>query len=289
VAGIVLAILVAGGVAGAGAGVALDQAGVLGSTSGDTSVAAPGPVAYARCPSGVAIGSFHQDDRVFLTGRAKNSQWVEVRDPANLDARVWVVADVVVPDNEVAQLPVHACTPEAAASASSTTTTTTTVAPDAAPTDETTTTTTAPGASPVAPPAAGGGPSGGGSPPPPGDTTPPAINQAGLGPNPIWEQAGANPNGCFLKSTYKVVANVSAVVTDPSGVASVTVSWDGAQAGSRAMSANGDSWSGSVGPFASQLPYGGQAQLTVTITARDNAGNTSTTQLALTVYACVLG
>ena len=284
-AGIVLAILVAGGVAGAGAGVALDQAGVLGSTSGDTSVAAPGPVAYARCPSGVAIGSFHQDDRVFLTGRAKNSQWVEVRDPANLDARVWVVADVVVPDNEVAQLPVHACTPEAAASATSTTTTTTTVAPDAAPTDETTTT-TAPGATPTTPPAAGGGPSG--PAPAPGDTTPPAINQAGLGPNPIWESSKAG-GGCFLSNSYPGVATATAVVTDPSGVASVTLSWDGAQAGSRGMSGSGNSFSGTIGPFAQQLPFGGQAHLTVTITARDNAGNTSTAQLALTVNYCVLG
>jgi hypothetical protein len=212
---------------------------------------------------------------------------VEVRDPANLDARVWVVANVVVPDNEVAPLPVHACTPEAAASASSTTTTTTTIAPDAAPTDETTTT-TAPGTTPGAPPPAGG-PSGGGGTPPPGDTTPPAINQAGLGPNPIWEQNPYAGNPCLLSPSYPVVATASAIVTDPSGVASVTLSWDGNQAGSRAMAASGNSWSAKIGPFADSLPFGGQAHLTVTITARDNAGNTSTAQLALTVNMCKLG
>ncbi|MFN8024920.1 MAG: hypothetical protein U0W40_00775 [Acidimicrobiia bacterium] len=280
---IVVAVLVAGGIAGAGAGVALDQSGAFGGDDSSTSVVAPGPVAYAACPDGTAVGTFHQDDRVYVTGRTKSSKWVEVRDPADLDQRVWVVRNVVVADDDLAGLPVHECTATGPAAAP-----TTTIAPGAPPAAEesttTTTSTTVPGTPPTAPPAGGGGT----TPTAPGDTTPPAINQAGIGPNPIYE-ATPTSGACFLSPSYKVVANASAVITDASGIASVTLSWDGPQAGSRGMSANGNSWSGAVGPFSASLPYGGQSHLTVTITAVDNAGNQSTAQLSLTVNACVLG
>ena len=281
---VLAAVLVAAAVGGAGVGVALDQVGVFGTSAGATVVVDPGAVGYAVCPGGAQAGRFHQNDRVYLTGRTKQSDWVEVRDPAAPDARVWVVAAVVAPDADLSTLPVHPCeTPTAPTT--SPTTTTTAAAPEDTPDTPTTTTTTRPGATaPPAPPPAGGGSTGGGTPPPPADTTGPAINQASVSPGALQQLSSGGtpcPNG------LQAITKVNAIVTDPSGVASVSVSWDGAEAGSHPMSGNGNTYDSTVGPFSNNFTtFGNPVTLTVTITARDGVGNVSTFPLKLVVGYC---
>ena len=85
-------------------------------------------------------------------------------------------------------------------------------------------------------------------------------------------------------------STASATITDPSGVASAAVTWNGnGDSGAVAMSASGSTWSASIGPVAdnSGLAYGQFAAITWTVTALDGAGNaTSVSGPSLTVQGC---
>lgn len=119
--------------------------------------------------------------------------------------------------------------------------------------------------------AAGGGGGGGEPPPPPPppDTTPPSFF------------VRANPTtiqglGCGSPTTSTIVAGG---VTDPSGIASVSVSPYGG-----AMSGGGGTYTRSVGPFS---PFGpGTTQTTFTVTAVDGAGNAGSRSVTVSVVGC---
>lgn len=118
----------------------------------------------------------------------------------------------------------------------------------------------------------GGGGGGGGQPPPPPpppDTTPPSFF------------VRANPStiqglGCGSPTTSTIVAGG---VTDPSGIASVSVSPYGG-----AMSGGGGTYTRTVGPFS---PFGpGTTQTTFTVTAVDGAGNAGSRSVTVSVVGC---
>ncbi len=145
--------------------------------------------------------------------------------------------------------------------APTTTATTTTVATTVPPTTTTTTTTTTP------------------------DTSPPIFGQDTTSPTTIWE---LDTTTITCPSGTPRVATISIDVTDTgSGVDTVTASWIiGGTPDSATMTAAGDTYTAPFGPF----PYGTVAEtpllthpISITITARDFAGNQSTTITTVTV------
>lgn len=121
-----------------------------------------------------------------------------------------------------------------------------------------------------------------GSSPPPaaGDSAGPTIGGVGVSPNPIWEtDSGTKCPAGFEPS----IATVTAPVSDPSGVGSVTMSWPG---GSKSMS-GGATRSATIGPFPTTTTSTSTV-ITITITATDAVGNVSTKQASVTVNDCTL-
>ncbi len=115
------------------------------------------------------------------------------------------------------------------------------------------------------------------------DTTPPTIARESIAPNPIWEldtealSCGTNPR----------LATVTAQVIDNGGVASVALSWQfqGGAGGSATMSGS-DGYSGTFGPFPFLTVADNESELvTITITATDFSGNSSTALTDITVVS----
>jgi hypothetical protein len=243
-------------------------------------------VGYSACPGTAAgasvLGTFHGGDRVWVIGRDDSRQWLQVRDPAG--EHVWVPAATVTA-TAVDALPVVACdlddrattgTDRASTAGSagtapvppdeaSTTTTTSSTVPGVSPPSSTTTTSPLPSSTTTSTPVA------------PGDHAGPSIQGAASNPNQIWEHYAPGGGSCVSQIT----TTVSAGVTDPSGVAAVQLEWRLASNGSHGtvtMTPTGATWRGIVGPFewnANAVPASG-TDITITVQARDGAGNTST-------------
>jgi hypothetical protein len=250
-----------------------------------TTVASGAAAPYHQCPGGEQLADFHRGDRVFAPGVDASGEWVEVRSPVDMAARVWVEARFVTGDGPLDDLPVTDCLVPVAisAAAESTTTSTTEAAGDtttSSTTTETTTGTTAPPATGTTSPPATGTTA-------PPDSTGPSIAGAAANPVSIWEEDGLGitcPGGTARQAT------ISATVTDPSGVATVTAGWsDPGGSQNVAMSASGGVYSTTLGPYAagawdpaSTDPY--DHVVNVTITARDGVGNESTAVVVVTVF-----
>ena len=70
---------------------------------------------------------------------------------------------------------------------------------------------------------------------------------------------------------------MSAVVTDNVGVTSVQATWSGLPGSGVQLTKSGaSSWSGTFGPFGGAVPSGQSRTVTITLTARDAAGNSAT-------------
>ena len=67
-------------------------------------------------------------------------------------------------------------------------------------------------------------------------------------------------------------------MSDPGGVAQVSVSWGvGSQSGSTSMSSSGEAYTATIGNFPNTtIPVGTSSLVNLTVTATDQAGNTST-------------
>jgi hypothetical protein len=138
------------------------------------------------------------------------------------------------------------------------------------------------GSTPGAPPAPG-------DPPPttgttqPADTTPPSVSGLARTDADIDEDG---PGSCTLPMTTQL----SAIVSDPSGVQGVTASWTGNGIdGSVAMTSAGGAWQATIGPIGdSALTEGESATITWSVQAVDNAGNirTSGAGPSITLHGC---
>jgi hypothetical protein len=245
---LLLAGVIAGGaVVGVGVGVA---------TGGPEGVPVLASVSTFDCPAGAVVGDLHSGDRILATGRDDSGDWLEVRAPNDQGGRVWVEARYVTPDAETADLDVRSCDEQGEVA----------FAPNAdVPAADITTTTGGDGGS------SGGGSSGGGGGSAP-DTTGPTITSASVTPGEIYETDATT--GCAEQ------ASVAASATDPSGIASLTASWTSPVSQTKNIPAI-------FGPFAAYtIPVNTQQTVTITITARDGAGNVSTTtrQVVLTSF-----
>lgn len=191
-----LGLVVGAGVVGGGLGVA----GVF--APADEAVASPYNVVQVttpayECPGGAAVTSLGANERVLAVARDEESAWLQVRDPRNLAALVWLPAGVVTVDvgQDIAALPVGDGCPEELEFE---------VVPEETPEP-------AP-EQPQQPSQPGGPPA-----PPPGDTTPPVLGK------PTYDAS----NGCSVPITVPASDNV--------GVTGVSITWTGATSGSGQM------------------------------------------------------
>jgi hypothetical protein len=272
-AGVVAAVIGLGVVVGVG----LHAAGVGGSSDLEVGLDA---VDYASCPRGAVIGALHRGDRVLATARDESGEWLEVRDPRDLDARVWVIARFVAPDGDTKHLPVGGCAARGALTIGPAPPITTTPGLPGAPTTTTTAVVgggTAGGSAPSSSPGAAPGP----APVPAGDTTLPSIGVSSASPAAIYDKPGT----CSVATTSVVRVPVS----DDTAVQSVTIAWHLFNRSGQATASfvNGQ-YQATVGPF--DAPVGGvlPAFADLTVSARDAAGNQaqSSTSSLLRVNAC---
>jgi len=269
--------LALGGTAGAG----LLIGGLLGLLGGLDLVGEPAQIASAAtasfydCPDGVPLGTVTRGDRVFITGQDESGGWVQVRSPMALSTRAWIRATQVLPDDSIDSFPVLSChvPVEAAVALAVPETTTTTEAP---PTTDTTTTTATTAA------------------PPPTNTTVtvalPSVGGVSANPAPISESYFGQST-CNSNPGLPSVTTISASVSAPAGVQSVTMSWQvGGLSGSSPMSQSGGQYQASLGPFDAEnpdvVPQSGSLPITVTVTVIDDLGRSASSQTTVTLSDC---
>lgn len=282
---------------GAGAVVVAVVAGVLGvfgafgrpAAEAAATVSGRAVVVSARdCPGGGEVRTFRRDDRVLVVARSEGG-WLGVRDPADLTRVVWVPAASLRSDDgqaAVESLPVRSCADDASAGVAAPAPAP--GAPEPAPGAPTPaplpgipdTTVTAPpgdpgGATPSTAPVQP--PSGGQS---PGPTTTVSTTTAPDARRPAFGNTSAAPTELcdVVQQGWATTANLTAFVTDNVGVTSVTATWSGLPgSGVQLARTAGSNWTGTVGPFNGAVPANQSVNLTITLTARDAAGNTATT------------
>lgn len=268
---------------GAIGAVGLVAGGALGFTalqpSDDT--AAAGPVVVVEeirrgglydCPDGAIVGDARPGDRLFAVGRTDDGGWLAVRAVDGGDISWLPAAALATDDNR--ELPAITCTETIAMNVGATDTTTTDTSTSTT-TVETTTTTVPPTTTTVpatVPPTA----------PPP--TLPPDTQQPSL-------QASSNLSEIFDSKwpTCDNDAVLTAFASDNVGVTAVTATWSGLQGSPKAFTKGaGNTWTTTFGPFGG-LSSGYSELITITITARDAAGNTRSTNVQVRVFeTCLL-
>jgi hypothetical protein len=226
------------------------------------------------CPGNTEIGSLHRGDRILIVGQAGEG-WLAVRNVRGSGEIVYVETHHVVPDADTSGLPRRDCEPEGILSIDSTTTTslpesTTTTVPATTTTVPATTTTSAPATTTTA-----------------GDTTAPSISNASANPPEIWEEDIENLVPCPPQTPRESI--ISAFVTDAVGVTQVTASWTlPGEPQTTVPMGGGPNYTATFGPFEGEtLPTTEPRDhdVTVTIRARDAAGNIATTTVVVTVWS----
>lgn len=262
-----LPLLLGATVAGAVAGGVLSSAGVLRLTGTPPPLPLDAVPLY-DCPDGNRAGELRRGDRLLATARDPSGRWIEIRSPADLNDRVWMEGRFAVPDASFDDLPTVECELDTA---------TETPPPTPSPTPLVTPGPRTPGSPTPSPP----------TPSPVTDVTGPSIAGLTTQPGDIWEQ-WSDGYSCEQADT----SAVSAQITDPSGVQSVEVSWSVKGAGgSRPMQPAGDRWSALVGPFSEDTVTDNEqaVPVSVTVIARDEAGNSSSSTTTLTLHNCFRG
>lgn len=103
----VVALAVVGGFA---AGVALERSGTLDPVAEpDAATVRDAMVVTVDCPGGNPVVALGRADRILVTGRDEERDWVELRSPIDVAAVVWLPAAQVDLHGAVGSLPVHTC------------------------------------------------------------------------------------------------------------------------------------------------------------------------------------
>lgn len=216
-------VAVALAVSAVGAGVAVGYSGIL--PFGTAAPVTGGSLPYYLCPATGEAGEFHHGDRVLVTGVDASGNWLQVRDPAALERRVWVQREAVDPDSEL-DTPVAECSTdvrrlEVLVPEESTTTTlpegTTTTVP------EETTTTTVPATT-----TSTAGPTTTTRPQTTTTTTPATTTTTTAPAAPVVASVSANPG--TIKEQWSGIcvdgSFTSTITAQVSNATSVTMSWD---------------------------------------------------------------
>ena len=226
------------------------------------------------CPDGAAVDAVHAGDRLFAVGRTDDSGWLAVRSPSGGPVN-WLPATALDADDD-RDLPVLSCTETIAMNTGTAATTTTTTVPTS-----TTSTTVPPTSTTVAPtttvPV----------------TVPPTAPTTTLAPDTQKPTVQASTNLTeIFDAAYPTCDNeavLTAIATDNVGVTSVTGTWSGLAGSPKAFTkGSGNSWTMQFGPF-SGLGFAYNQLITITITAKDAAGNSQATTVQVRVYGeCLL-
>lgn len=241
------------------------------------------------CPGEGEVGTLHRGDRILVTGRS--GDWLAVRNVRGSGERVFIRSAAIVPDSALDGLPEVDC--DDAGTLAVATTVTTVV-------DETTTTTEAGGestttssssttstTSPTSTTSTTAGTTTTSSTTTTTTQPPPSVGSVSANPNPIWEEYTAGNYSCSNPSESTISASVSA----PAGVQSVTLLWttNAHGSGSKAMSGSG-TYTAVLGPFAAEAtPNGGSDTVTVTVRVTDGLGRQASSQRTVTLNDCTLG
>ena len=290
-AALLVGAIVIGGVA---TGFALERAGAVSLVTEGSVVAHLDEVPYSTCPDEPALGTLHRGDRVFVTGRTADGAWSEIRAPYHTDSRVWVLSQWLFPDTELvaAAIVIPLCTGDDEPANGVHDSTTTTSLPDDAPTpssstSSTTTSTSSTSTSTTSSSTTTSSTTTTTSTTLPADSEGPTINFFQSSEADVWE------NGVYCGAQQQTTA-VSAVVFDPSGVTSVQLSWTvGTSSGSVGMSPIAqDVYSVTIGPFDEDTVSGGNASISLMLTATDahanEASSTSGTRIPPLLHDCVV-
>lgn len=240
-----------------------------GSSGGVGGVLPMDSVPIYSCPGDGVVGSLHRGDRVLIVGQADG--WLAIRNVRGSGEIVYVEAHHVVPDGDTSGLPRRNCESEGTLTIDSTTTT----APDAGTTTVVATTTTAATTTTTEPTTTTTA----------GDTTAPSISNASANPPEIWEE---DIEGIPCPPAYPRESLISAFVTDAVGVTQVTASWTlPGEPQSTVPMTGGPTYSATFGPFeGGTVPEDpSDHDITITIRARDAAGNVSTTTVVVKVWS----
>lgn len=202
------------------------------------------------CAGGPVVTSFSAGTRVLAVEVSADGEWIGVRNPAVATQTVWMRQDTVVRDDEgTGELPVGGECP--------TVTTVDNVPTDTAPPPTTTTPT------PTVP-----------TPPTPTvDSTKPALAGATASPVQLSCDGQISPSS----------ATVSVSASDDTGVTAVDVTWSGAYSGQGSMTRTGSTW---TYPFDVSTGVT-RGNVTITMTARDAAGNRSSPATVAVFVDCV--
>lgn len=238
-------------------------------------VAAAGIAPVRTCPNGAVVMELGAGDRIQVTSVDTSGDWLELRDPSDLERRVWIERKVVDPDRSLDDLEVVTCGERLAYASGSTVPTTTS---SVTTTSTVTSTTTSPGPTTVAPAPTTAVPTTSAP-----DTTAPKITGIVKDTEHVYENQPAVCPG----HPYTVV--VSATVTDAGGVAGVVVRWSvNGQSGEVAATRAGSTYSATLGPFDEdtipQTP--GQDDIAFTFRATDAAGNVASASNDLQIFDC---
>jgi hypothetical protein len=97
-------------VVGFGAGVALERSGSVDPVAEpDAATVRDAMVVTVDCPGGNPVVALGRADRILVTGRDEERDWVELRSPIDVAAVVWLPAAQVDLRGAVGSLPVHTC------------------------------------------------------------------------------------------------------------------------------------------------------------------------------------
>ena len=284
VATLAIALAIAGGLV---VGSILGFTGALDLFGESDTIASAAAAPYYGCPGDASsAGVLHRGDRVFATGRTQDAAWIQVRSPRSSDARVWLAANDLDPDADLLPLPVLPCAVVVEVSVETTTTvpgdttTTTTVPGDTTTTSVADTTTTVAATTTTV-----------------AVTTttlaPPSVGQVSESHDPIWESYAGFDDCNGVPSQFNTSV-ISATITAPAGVQSVTMFWSvGDQNGSKPMTLNGGMYRATLGPFQAEepsvVPPNQSLPITVAVSVTDSLGRVATRQTTVTLNDCTFG
>ncbi len=273
--------------AGGAVGVGVGASGALGSATGAT-LRADAATVYGCSDDttrGPAVATLHRGDRVWVIGRSGTS-WLVIRHPEQLTAPAWISAASLVNSGDPTKLPELTCStaltlaaivPTAATTPAATATGVTTATPTgtAVPTAPTSTSPTTSSSSTsksstsslssTSPTSSSSSSSSSTTSTPPPDTTGPTLTLT-------TDSGFLYSEGGVTCTAYKQQVTAAVTASDPSGATIDAVTWKaGTLSGSATKVATG---SYRIGPVYSN--HSGTIPMTITVTAHDGKGNTST-------------
>jgi len=233
--------------------------------AGEADIVSRANVAMAYdCPNGEPLSEYTAGSRVFAVARSDGGAWIQVRDLDAPGLRLWIPSVALSGDASLDALPLASCdgsgTTESAPSTTTTTPATTTTTSTTVPVTTTSSSTTAP------------------------DTTPPKLGVPDRDESKIWE-LDDEVITCPPQYPRESIITVTAEDAE-SGIDRVRATWViNGEDGAMNLAGSG-TYTGTFGPFGyPTVPESGDEIVTITVTARDGAGNETSDTVDVRVHS----